>query len=78
MPRFSRAEYERLLYSLVDQYPGVIGSTLRLYTHSTKTAFLLSCATRHQTPSFASAGISFEASNLPALIAACIELSRDA
>jgi hypothetical protein len=40
MARFSRGEYERLLYSLADQYPGVIGSTLRLYTHSAKTAFL--------------------------------------
>lgn len=40
MPAFSRAEYEKLLYSLTERYPGISSSTLRLYTHSASTAFV--------------------------------------
>jgi hypothetical protein len=40
MPAFSRAEYEKLLYSLTERYPDVSSSTLRLYTHSASTAFV--------------------------------------
>jgi hypothetical protein len=40
MPAFSRAEYEKSLYSLTEQYPAVSSSTLRLYTHSATTAFV--------------------------------------
>lgn len=40
MPDFSRAEYETLLYTLTEHYPGVSSSTARLYTHSATTAFV--------------------------------------
>jgi hypothetical protein len=40
MPRFSRAEYERLLYSLADQHPEITSSTLRLYTHSSRSVLV--------------------------------------
>ena len=41
MPIFSRAEYEKLLYSLAQQYSQVSASTLRLYNNSSLTAFVL-------------------------------------
>ncbi len=40
MADFSRAEYESLLYTLADRYPGVLGSTVRLYTNSATTALV--------------------------------------
>ncbi len=40
MSRFSRADYEQLLYSLPEQYAEITHSTLRLYTNSAKTAFV--------------------------------------
>jgi hypothetical protein len=40
MPDFSRADYESLLYTMTERYPGVSASTLRLYTHSATTAFV--------------------------------------
>ncbi len=40
MPAFSRAEYERFLYALPEQYPDILRSTLQLYTNSAKTAFV--------------------------------------
>ncbi len=40
MPDFSRAEYEILLYTLTERYPGVSASTVRLYTNSATTAFV--------------------------------------
>jgi uncharacterized protein DUF6516 len=39
MPTFSRADYENVLYSLIEQYPEVTNSTLRLYPNSATTAF---------------------------------------
>ena len=40
MPAFTRLEYERLLYSLVERYPEVTASTLRLYPNSATTGFV--------------------------------------
>ena len=40
MNRFSRVAYEQLLYSLVEQYPEITQTTLRLYTNSAQTAFV--------------------------------------
>jgi|SRR3990172_3105804 len=40
MPDFSRADYETLLYTLTERYPGVSGSTVRLYTNSATTALV--------------------------------------
>lgn len=40
MSPFSRAEYERLLYGLAEQYPAVLRSTLQLYTNSAKTGLV--------------------------------------
>ncbi len=40
MSTFSRAEYERILYTLVEQYPDILRSTLQLYTNSAKTALV--------------------------------------
>ncbi len=37
---FSRTEYERFLYSLTEQYPDILRSTLQLYTNSAKTALI--------------------------------------
>ncbi len=37
---FSHAEYERSLYSLTEQYPDILRSTLQLYTNSAKTALI--------------------------------------
>jgi hypothetical protein len=36
----SRSEYERLIYGLLDDYPEVVGSTLRLYSTSALTAIV--------------------------------------
>jgi hypothetical protein len=40
MPAFSRAEYEKLIYSLAEHYPDISSSTLHLYTHSATTALV--------------------------------------
>lgn len=40
MPDFSRADYETLLYTLTERYPGVSASTVRLYTNSATTALV--------------------------------------
>ena len=40
MTPFSRVAYEQLLYSLVEQYPKITQTTLRLYTNSAQTAFV--------------------------------------
>ena len=40
MPDFSRADYETLLYTLTERYPGVSVSTVRLYTNSATTALV--------------------------------------
>jgi hypothetical protein len=40
MAGFSRVEYETLLYSLTERYPGVSAATVRLYTNSATTAFV--------------------------------------
>jgi len=37
---FSRAEYERFLYSLPEQFPEISRSTVQLYTNSAKTALV--------------------------------------
>ena len=40
MSDFARADYENLLYTLTERYPGVTSSTLRLYNQSATTAFV--------------------------------------
>lgn len=40
MSTFSRPEYERLLYTLPDQYPEILTCSLRLYTNGPTTAFV--------------------------------------
>lgn len=40
MAEWSRAEYETLIYSLVERYTEVASSTLRLYPNSPTTAFV--------------------------------------
>ena len=40
MPGLSRIDYESLLYSLVERYPEVSASTLRLYNNSATTALV--------------------------------------
>jgi hypothetical protein len=40
MSSFTRAEYEKLLYTLTERYSEIASSTLRLYTHSATTAFV--------------------------------------
>ncbi len=40
MSIFSRAEYERLLYSLTESHPHILRSTLQLYTNSAKTGLV--------------------------------------
>ena len=37
---FSRTEYERFLYSLTEQYPDILRSTLQLHTNSARTALI--------------------------------------
>ena len=37
---FSRAKYERFLYSLSEQYPDILRSTLQLHTNSAQTALI--------------------------------------
>lgn len=40
MTRFSRSEYEQLLYSLPERYAEITHTTLRLYSNSARTAFV--------------------------------------
>jgi hypothetical protein len=40
MTRFSRSDYEQLLYSLPERYAEITHTTLRLYPNSAKTAFV--------------------------------------
>lgn len=40
MSVFSRAEYERFLYSLADEHPEILRSTLQFYTNSAKSALV--------------------------------------
>lgn len=40
MTLFSTSDYEKLLYSLAEQYPKISRSTIYLYTNSPKTAFI--------------------------------------
>lgn len=40
MPGLSRTDYESLLYSLVERYPEISASTLRLYNNSATTALV--------------------------------------
>lgn len=47
MPAFSRADYENLLYSLVERNPEISASTLRLYSNSTTTALVRGSAHFH-------------------------------
>jgi len=40
MSTYTRAAYERQLYTLPDQYPTVAATSLRLYTNSSTTALV--------------------------------------
>ncbi len=40
MSNFSRADYEKLLYTLAERYPDVTASTVRMYTNSATTALV--------------------------------------
>ncbi len=40
MSAFSRAEYERFLYALPEQYPDILRSTLQLHTNSARSALV--------------------------------------
>ena len=76
MPAFSRADYETLLYTLTERYPEVSSSTLRLYTNSATTAFVRGSVLFHNGLELKVFEYLFQAPNLPALIADCIELGK--
>ena len=74
--RFSHLEYERLLYTLPQSYPEIKSSSLHFFTTSGSATYPHHY---HEPPHIKhnrkpAPGISFQAPNLPTLIADCIAL----